>query len=259
MDAIYRNSVVHVNRISGFISSKVRGMNSASSRLRAAREAAGFETATEAAHRFGWTPSTYASHENGQTPPPAKRALEYARAFRVSAGWILTGEGRGINSTEDIVILQPPSTLVHAAVRGSVKAGAWMEFDDDFTQDAQFVPVIPGEYSKLEQVSYKVLGDSMDKARMFDGDYIICVPYFDARREITNGDTVVVERRRGSTMERTVKIVVRDGQEIRLEPRSTNARHMPIIMPKNDDGKEDETTIEIVGYVIGIYAKVGNA
>lgn len=237
-------------------------METPNSRLRAAREAAGFKTATEAANRFGWTLSTYASHENGQTTPPAKRALDYARAFKVSAGWILTGEGREPHTTEgnhDIAIMQPPSTLVHAAVRGSVKAGAWMEFDDDFTQEARFVPVIPGEYSNLAQVSYKVLGDSMDKARMFEGDYIICVPYFDVRREITAGDTVVVERRRGSTLERTVKIVARDGNTIRLEPRSSNARHMPIVIPANGVTPEDETTIEIVGYVIGVYAKIGGA
>lgn len=43
--------------------------------------------------RFNWTPSTYASHENGQSSVPKKAAERYAKAFKVSAGWILTGEG----------------------------------------------------------------------------------------------------------------------------------------------------------------------
>jgi phage repressor protein C with HTH and peptisase S24 domain len=63
-------------------------------RLIAAREAAGFKSARAAALRHHWTPSTYASHENGQTALPAKSASQYARAFKVSAAWLLTGEGQ---------------------------------------------------------------------------------------------------------------------------------------------------------------------
>lgn len=55
---------------------------------------AGFSSARAAAHRFGWTVSTYASHENGQTPVPQKAAAKYASKFRVTPGWILTGEGK---------------------------------------------------------------------------------------------------------------------------------------------------------------------
>jgi len=64
------------------------------SRLRRAREAAGFKHASVAARQFGWPVSTYASHENGQTKVPVDDAEKYASAFRVcSAAWILTGEG----------------------------------------------------------------------------------------------------------------------------------------------------------------------
>lgn len=47
----------------------------------------------QAAKRFGWTASTYASHENGQTPLPVDAAHDYGRAFKVSPAWLLTGEG----------------------------------------------------------------------------------------------------------------------------------------------------------------------
>jgi transcriptional regulator with XRE-family HTH domain len=69
-------------------------MTDTNARLRQARENAGFSSARSAALRFGWIPSTYASHENGQTPVPAKEAPKYARAFKVSAAWLLTGEGQ---------------------------------------------------------------------------------------------------------------------------------------------------------------------
>jgi phage repressor protein C with HTH and peptisase S24 domain len=68
-------------------------MDDTNERLREARERAGFRSARAAATRHGWTQSTYASHENGQTPVPRKAAEVYSKAFKVSAAWILTGEG----------------------------------------------------------------------------------------------------------------------------------------------------------------------
>lgn len=63
-------------------------------RLKDARDKAGFRSARAAALHFHWTPSTYASHENGQTGEiPHAAARKYAKAFRVSAAWLLNGEG----------------------------------------------------------------------------------------------------------------------------------------------------------------------
>ena len=68
-------------------------MGESNERLRKARERAGFGSARSAAMRFGWTISTYASHENGQTPVPQKAAETYAPKFKTTAAYILTGEG----------------------------------------------------------------------------------------------------------------------------------------------------------------------
>lgn len=81
-------------------------MGESNDRLRQARGAAHFDSASAAAERFGWVKSTYLSHENGQTPVPVRAADKYAQAFRVSAAWILTGEGRGPLPPE---ALQPPT------------------------------------------------------------------------------------------------------------------------------------------------------
>lgn len=61
-------------------------------RLKAARERAGYATAAEAARRFGWPEPGYRHHENG-TAGFAASAAEYAKAFGVSPGWLLFGEG----------------------------------------------------------------------------------------------------------------------------------------------------------------------
>src|SRR6266576_4459 len=64
-------------------------MDESNTRLREARKKAGFKSARAAALRFRWVPSTYASHENGQTPVPKEDAREYARAFKVDRAWLL--------------------------------------------------------------------------------------------------------------------------------------------------------------------------
>jgi transcriptional regulator with XRE-family HTH domain len=64
-------------------------MHESNKRLRKARQEAGFKWARAAALKFGWPISTYASHENGQTPVPKEDAPKYARAFGVTAAWLL--------------------------------------------------------------------------------------------------------------------------------------------------------------------------
>lgn len=61
-------------------------MGDSNERLREARKRAGYRSAAAAARRFGWTESTYASHENGQTPVPKEEAVIYAKAFKVRGG-----------------------------------------------------------------------------------------------------------------------------------------------------------------------------
>jgi transcriptional regulator with XRE-family HTH domain len=61
-------------------------------RLRRARERANLTGPAEAARKFGWNKETYKSHENGARGIRRSVAERYAKAFRVSAAWILTGE-----------------------------------------------------------------------------------------------------------------------------------------------------------------------
>jgi SOS-response transcriptional repressor LexA len=62
-------------------------------RLRQIRRLRGFEKQAEAADAFGWNRNTYKSHENGVRPLTIEAAEQYAAAFRVSLGWLLSGEG----------------------------------------------------------------------------------------------------------------------------------------------------------------------
>ena len=64
------------------------------SRLRAARERAGYDSAKMAAEAMGCSASTYIQHENGTRGYPKDRAERYARFFRVTPQWLLYGHGK---------------------------------------------------------------------------------------------------------------------------------------------------------------------
>lgn len=65
----------------------------AASRLRAAREAAGFDSAKGAAEAMGVPVASYVQHENGSRGYKRDRAEQYARRFRTTPEWLLFGRG----------------------------------------------------------------------------------------------------------------------------------------------------------------------
>lgn len=89
-------------------------------RLAEARRARGFRDAKAAADYHGWADSTYSQHERGLRG--IQRSVDvYARAFRCSVAWLLTGDGR------------PPPKVAQRAVeadevRDGVSPGAVPEF-----------------------------------------------------------------------------------------------------------------------------------
>lgn len=69
-------------------------------RLESARIARGFKTAKSACEYFGWNYNSYAQHEQGNRGI-SRISSTYARAYRVSEAWLLTGEGKGPSAKND--------------------------------------------------------------------------------------------------------------------------------------------------------------
>lgn len=170
-------------------------------------------------------------------------ARQIAQILTVSAESLVMGE------REDNLEVPYRPRYVH--LRGIIAAGVWLEHDEA-PQLTEALPIVGGKWSSLEQFAYRVSGPSVDKLRIYDGDYVICVPYFDARRWPTQDDVVVVERRRGPTIERTVKQLVVTPTGCELWPRSNDPRFQaPIYVSKTGEGEEpDGATVEIIGLVI---------
>ena len=172
-------------------------------RLETARKNRGFKSAREACSYFGWNYSTYLQHENG-IRGFVRAAARYAKAYRVSEGWLITGQN-GATSTS-------------LPVMGYIGAGA--EILPEFAQ----VPPEGGEQIEVpfaianDMIGLQVRGDSMIP-RYDDGDVVVV--YREQRRAIESfyGEEAAV---RTSDGRRFLKQIMRAPEGVTLL--SWNAR-----------------------------------
>lgn len=122
-------------------------------RLEFARKARNFPTPKAAASYFGWKYESYIQHEQG-TRGLSRAADRYAAAFRVSKGWLLTGEGIGPNGADDNANVSsvPIVGLAGAGPDGSVLFA---------TGDGNFGEAPAPTDATANTVALEVRGDSM--------------------------------------------------------------------------------------------------
>lgn len=222
-------------------------MTDKAGRLRQARKAAGFETLADAARYLGVKYPTYAGHENPNSPGTfqTEAAELYARKFKVSLDWLLTGRGdmrgQGVIPAEIEVAGLP--------VLGKIQAGHWLETSFiDSEGEPELLPVArDARFPRARQYALRVVGDSMSLDYP-DGSYVTCVDFAESGLAITEGMTVHVERHRshGQMVEITLKMVARNAKGgWLLMPRSAN----PIYQPVSFSGNEDDIVVK--GVVTG--------
>lgn len=212
-------------------------------RLRAAREKAGFASASDAARTFGWGDAGYRHHENGTRNYGLDAAKKYARAFRVKPGWLLAMEGVDdsppVENTTNSVLI----------VGGSVAAGVWREAQEVF--DA-FEVEAPAHVPHAERFGLVVEGYSMDLCYE-PGTVLDCISTIGSMVEPESGDHVIVERIKPDGLrERTVKeLTKRDGRYF-LVPRSTRPEFSveieigaPSLAMLESDGE-----VRVIGFVV---------
>lgn len=171
-------------------------MKSSNERLRLARQKF-FPSARAAALRHGWKVSTYASHENGQTPVPTEAAKEYARAFKVTAAWILTNEDPR---------REPGKSSI--TIAGKVGAGAQVIIEDDHGKGSGIGEVdLPTVDDNLMCV--RVEGDSQ-RPRYFHGELVFYKAEHHAPSQVI-GQECVVRLHDGRMLIKTVRRGTRKG------------------------------------------------
>lgn len=199
-------------------------------RLRIARERKGIAGPKEAASRYGWSPNTYSSNENGNAPFSFKAAQKYAAAFGVRAEWLYSGAGSMLDEAKprnDDVQRIPLISWVSA---GRLAAQVDQELIEP--EDGVFAALSGLPHSRYFATS--VRGDSMDRISP-EGSILI----------VDANDT---EPRAGRAYifsiggEATYKLFQPE-PVLRLQPYSTNPRNEPIF-PK------DLSELAVVGRVV---------
>lgn len=168
-------------------------------RLKAARKDAKYASVGEAAAALGIRYPTYAAHENGSRAFDNAAAALYARRFRVSLDWLLTGKGSpysGVVSTydpdkpdeediDDRTDETPPpmdgGDIANLAIRGGLGLGSpegvetsdsGQIYADHVSGFWSFPPAVKAGWRNMPHVySIPVEGDSMEPT-LTSGSYV---------------------------------------------------------------------------------------
>jgi len=145
------------------------------------------------------------------------------------------------------------SRMVPVPVIGKTEAGSFREVDGLDQSEQVFISLAPDDrFPGARQMAFDVEGDSMNALKprpIFPGDRAVGVAYEDVAHEATlrDGMIVVVERTRdgGHTREWSIKQVEIYADRVEFHPRSTNAKHKPIVIARDMEA-DAGTTVEIL-------------
>lgn len=221
--------------------------SSPAERLKAARIAAGFGSAADAARALGEHPQNVRDQEAGRRGIKPEHAERYGRLYKVTASHILFGDGH----TSDSGVAENDNVRM-VGVIGEIRAGNWAPIPEEQPQAWEYVAVNLPEYQRAHLFALNVVGRSMDRIYP-DGSTVIVCPAHEAG--VRENDHVVVRRWRGGMAETTLKEVVVEGGKVVLWPRSTDAAYQePIRLDKIRDSDEGP---EILGVVVGSFTARG--
>lgn len=173
--------------------------------------------------------------------PRGENILKLARVLQVSESWLL-------GTSDDLG--DPPNVAAPFGVRfgGVAQAGLFRPNDDqDQEAETRRVP-LPADprYPAASQYAFRVEGDSMTKAHIWEGMHVLAVDVHAWERvhgEVGDGKLVVVARWRHGDSERELTVkrlrLFRDRMELQTE--TENPRWQPIVFPlplrQDEDGE----------------------
>jgi transcriptional regulator with XRE-family HTH domain len=138
-------------------------------------------------------------------------------------------------------------------VRDRVQAGAWLSADDAVQVHQTIAEGRDPRWPNSRQWLSLVVGDSVDRLKIFDGDFVKVVDAFSIGYSPRTGDILEVERTRfqGRERELSIKQVEVTQGGVLLWPRSTNARWTePLDLRLGSDESDDTVQVVIRGLVV---------
>jgi len=224
-------------------------MDTPASRLRTARIAKGYTSASEAARAVGVLVSTYTHHENGTRKFRQKSAEKYARAFGVSASHLLMLADAGSAISHPTVGLPIVS---EAAI------GVWHESVEKMPQSSERLSVPDRlEWQASNEYAVQVRDRSVDRFIQKD-EYAVCRPIKQGPVDTDQfqiNDFVHVERIRRGLKEMSIRRVrSKNGAQLRLASYSNDPRiKSEVAFPTTRSGVDQ---VRILGLVVGKYMRM---
>jgi SOS-response transcriptional repressor LexA len=204
-------------------------------------------SARRASELAGMNPDTLGKFLSGKTRSlKANNFSALAQTLQVDDSWLAgTSNTLEVTGTMDATLpsLRGPEPF-GVKFGGIVEAGSWRVVDT-MNQDGEFkrVPIAPDPRYPFEmQFSFLVAGDSMNKARIFEGMQVLAVDISEWEKhhhETIDGQIVVVEclRNGGHERERTIKRLRVFRDRVELQPESDNPQHETIVLHNGEDEK----------------------
>lgn len=208
------------------------------------------------AERIGMAKVTLYGRLRGETEFTSDEITKAAEFFGVESP-PLKGNGHHRHTAGNVVSLRRPAMpaildWIEYPLLGTVEAGAFREADMHSQVEPRSVPGgRNATYPNATAMAWEAHGDSMNEEGIIDGTVLIGVDFNEAGGVLANGMIVVVEQDRGGLIERSVKKVAVFPDRTEFQPRSTDARHKPIIY-KNGN-RDDDVSVRILTVVHGFY------
>lgn len=169
---------------------KLAAKQARADRLKQARINAGYGKIAAAVRAHGWKLEAYKAHESGRNGFEDSAGRSYARAFRVSLAWLMTGEGE-------------PGDVGDSRTTTDVPLISWVSAGHLLEQDgvdlSEFPTVAFNDLPEGDWVAFRVEGPSMNK--ISPPDSIIAVNRRD-KRLVPNACYVIADERGSITYKR---------------------------------------------------------
>lgn len=204
----------------------------------------------EAARKAGLHRDTVRDVRRGKRKSlSAPNLAALAEALGTNASWLLGTEASRDETQEQVQELG-------LQYGGVVEAGAFRP-QNMMDQDAEriLIPIAPDpRFPARHQHCFRVVGNSMDKARIFEGMYVVALDVYVWEQqfgEIEDDKLVVVSRRPvGDTIrELTVKRLRLFRDRVELRPESSDSSHETYTFPL-PTVENDEAQIEVIAVVL---------
>lgn len=131
---------------------------------------------------------------------------------------------------------------------GSVMVGSWSDSEIITEKLGQIAAPRDHQFPTAKHLAYLVKDDSMDALKISEGAIILCVDFKDTKLKLATSMKVVIERRHGQLVERSLRAVeVHDNKDVEFKSLCTSREYKSVFVKHgNSTGGEKVTVVGLL-------------